>query len=192
MDKDIITPVLIGAVLGGMIGFASKTVKKHKQEVNNLGHEWTFVKADPNMTSALYNLKSFRHADEQTYYHIGQSCNQLVSLWLDINNPEIRPQEHWAFKSFEYRTEVEKQLQKLAEKVGTCKRPAKFRIKKHDKTGIFEQFSHKEEDVNVNMDEFREYADQLCTIVQNYDYNIRIEIQSRLFQREGYVDYFSE
>lgn len=188
MDKEIVTGVLVGAALGGLLTFASKAVKKYRREVDNLGHEWSNVKADPEMTSVIYSLKAFRHADEQSYYEIGCACDQLVSLWFDVNNPNLQPEAHWAYKSFRFRTDVEKHLQELAKKVDACKKP-KMKTRKGE--GLMEQFNQQEQK-STNMNEFRQHADALCTIVQNYHHNIYVNIQPRLACGGNTPDYYTQ
>jgi hypothetical protein len=188
MERQVITGAAVGAVLGGMIAFGSKIIKNHRQEVNDLGHEWNNVKMDPQLTAALYNIKQFRHADKECYYKIGQACDNLVSLWIILHNPQVQPEAHWSYKSFNYRTKTEDHLRELADKVDTCKRPTKPRANKEKKVGFMDQFNRPEE-CSTNMEEFRNCADVLCTIVQNYDHNIRLIIPSKLtYYRDALED----
>lgn len=200
MEK-VLLGVLVGGGLGGLLGFVGNEMNKKKKEVNDMGYDWKYVKADQDMTESLYSLKSFQHIDPPSYEQIGESCNKLVSLWFLVIDPNSSPQHSWTYTAFSYITKIEELLKKISMEIPNARvamrRDAKStKSKQYEKAPPPDPKSQKKnplsflaakksepkeesETKSTNMYEFIQCADALCRITQNYYHNIINEMQHR-------------
>jgi len=186
---------LVGAALGACAGFASHMVRQRGGHTDELGYDWPHVKADQLLTETLRSVRTFSHADERAYWEIGQACDNIVSLYGLVRNPEIEPMHHWCFKSFQYRRHVEDKLRDLAlavknvrpaiveELCATSSRSSAPHLRRRHEArrghgGQLRQ-PQRPRERNTNLEEYGRHADSLCFIVQNYHNNIINEMRFR-------------
>ena len=166
----------IGAIFGGILGFVGDVMKRNKESSYDLGHDWNYIKNDRQLNSLLHNMKSFRNADGESYHAICESCDNLISLWLTVMDPNSNPQYIWTYKAFKYVKTIEQLLNNISLSIPRMRRTSR---RSRDARCLGTS------DDNDNMYEFHQYADSLCEIVRNYYHNILNEMQFRYSPEEN-------
>lgn len=171
----VLKGVLIGGVLGGIVTFAADNMKKHKPKEMEFGYEWNYVKRDLELATVLYKLKSFKHADSEAYYKIGEACNGIVSLYMSIEDPENNQSIiNCQYNALKYRDTVNENLIRLSKSIPEIEKRLKHDELKYERANPTSSYNPPAKDPtkNTNMVHFVEVADQICEIVHKYYYNI--------------------